>query len=353
MFLSLLLLLATSAVASNIEPTCSNPRPRAILRDSHSPTCHGQTSDYVIRSSPGAGLGVFALRDLPIGHVIMRETPVLKIYPPEHIKGTGYPMRAVSQLLHADFAYLSLEEQEQIMDLAYSGTAVEKDGSDLLGLIFKTNAYKSGDEIGLFPKIARINHSCRPNTSYFWDKRRNQKVIYANRQIKKEEEISDSYISLLLPQEERQRYLDAYGFKCGCEACAAEKRSRHESDGRRMEIKRGFQELAPYLTLEDTVNQHDKRQAKRNARTSTQLVELVHKEGLADYYATAYRIAALSHARAEDWQNATIWANKGYEWRVMEDAESGYAMEMHELTTRFIENWKADLQRQSLFTGEV
>jgi hypothetical protein len=177
--------------------------------------------------------------------------------------------------------------------------------------------------------------------------------MYANRRIKKGEEILDSYISLLLPQEERQRHLDPYGFKCSCEACAAKSKPRRESDQRRITIKKGFQDFAPYLTLDTMNNRHDKKQAEKNAKTSAQLVELVHQEGLADYYATAYRIAALSHARADDWQNATIWANKGYEWRVMEDPESAYAMEMHELTASYIESWKADLRRKNMLTGEV
>jgi hypothetical protein len=262
-------------------------------------------------------------------------------------------MAAVSQLLRADFAYLSPQEQEEVMSLASYGTAAEKNSSDHLGLIFKTNAYKSGEEIGLFPRIARINHSCRPNTSYFWHAKSNTRVMYANRKIERGEEILDSYISLLLPQEERQRYLKPYGFTCNCEACAAKRKVKRESDERRVKIKQGFSEFGPHLTLDTPKGKRDKKQAAKNAKASAQLAELVQQEGLADYYATAYRIAAISHARAEDWQAATIWANRGYEWRVMEDPESSYAMEMHELTAKFIESWKDDLRSKNMLTREV
>jgi hypothetical protein len=232
------------------------------------------------------------------------------------------------------------------MSLTYYGTAAEKHSSDPLGLIFRTNAYKSGDDIGLFPKIARINHSCQPNTSYYWNALLNKRVMYANRKIRKGEEILDSYISLLLPQEERQKLLKPYGFTCACDACAAGSRARKQSDERRMTIKNGFAKLSPHLTLEVPNTRQAKKQAVEYARLSARLAELVQQEGLADYYATSYRAAALSHARAEDWQAATVWANKGYEWRVMEDRSSSYAIEMHELTSRFIENWKADLRKK-------
>jgi len=112
-------------------------------------------------------------------------------------------------------------------------------------------------------------------------------------------------------------------------------------------------DLSPYLGLDDPDLQMNKKQAGKNAQLSKAVAEMVHEEGLADYYATAYRIAAISHARAGDWQAATIWANKGYEWRVMEDPESSYAMEMHELTARFIEKWKDDLKSKKMLSENV
>ena len=182
------------AQASN--QVCPIARPQALhgaelFKKQTEYTCHGQSDTYIIRPAPEKGLGVFAGRDLELGTVIMREAPVLKIRPPEYVKGTGYPMAAISQLLRADFEHISAEEQNTVMSLAYHGTAAEGSSSDPLGMIFKTNAYKSGDEIGLFPKIARINHSCRPNTSYVWHAKSDTRIMYANRKIRKGEEILD------------------------------------------------------------------------------------------------------------------------------------------------------------------
>lgn len=341
-----------SAAASNlpIPSTCPSGAPSWTSPDH---TCQGPPEVYSVRSSYGRGLGVFALHDLEAGSVVMRETPILKIKPPDFIKGSGYPMAAVSRLLRTDFVLLSPAEQEEVMSLTFHAKAGERETSDQLGLIFRTNAYKTGEDIGLFPKIARINHSCRPNTSYYWNAKLNKRIVYANRNIKKGEEIFDSYISLLLTHEERQKHLAPYGFTCSCEVCATEKETLRKSDKNRVDIRKTFEYFQSQLALTAPENKTAMRIARKNAKASLQLAELVEREGLADYYATAYKIAAISHARVQDWRPATVWANKGYELNVMVNPQSPQAMEMHQLTSSFIESWKNDLKKQSDLTDKV
>jgi hypothetical protein len=349
--------LVVSVLASS--STYSLPRPSLSYfsnissSQSHNTTCRGPPEVYTVRTSLGKGLGVFALHDLETGSIVMRETPAIMIQRPDFVKGTGYPISAVSRLVRSEFALLSLAEQEEIMTLTYHAAGAEKESSDRLGLIFRSNAYKTGEDIGLFPKIARINHSCRPNTSYYWNAKLNKRVVYANRKINKGEELFDSYIPLLLTREERQKYLDPYGFKCNCEACAMGNEAMRESDQRRRDIKKAFLDFEPQLTLTVPENKSAIRKARNNAKASLQLVELVQQEGLADFYATAYKIAAISHARAKEWGPATHWANRGYELRVMEDPESLHAMEMYELTSKFIDSWKSELRERSLLKDEV
>lgn len=224
------------------------------------------------------------------------------------------------------------------------------ENSDVLGLIFRSNAYKTGESIGLFPEIARINHECVPNTSYYWNSRVGERIIFANRRISAGEELSDSYISLLVGREERQKGLEPYGFECRCKACA---RGGRESDGRRAEIKKGFGELEIQLTLPNPSSTSARKEARKTARQALRLISLLHQEGLADYYANAYKFAAIFHSKIGDWATATKWANKGYELRVMEDPESGFAMEMFELTSMCIEGWKKELRERELLKGEV
>jgi hypothetical protein len=349
--------LASLVLAGAATPTLPIPSKSChsgvLSSQSSNYTCGGPPAVSTVRASPGKGLGVFALVDLEIGSIIMRETSILTIKRPHFIKGTGYPMSAVSQLVRSEFALLSSGEQEEVMSLTYHATEAEKESSDILGLIFRSNAYKTGEDIGLFPKIARINHSCRPNTSYYWNAKLNKRIVYANRKIKKDEELFDSYISLLLTHEERQKRLDPYGFTCSCEACAKENVAMRESDQRRVDIKKAFADFEPQLTYTAPESKSVNKQLRKNAKQSLQLVELVQLEGLADFYANAYKIAAICHARMQDWGTATNWANKGYELRVMEDPESLYAMEMYELTSKFIENWKSELRDKSLWKDEI
>ncbi|CAO2653460.1 Nn.00g028710.m01.CDS01 [Neocucurbitaria sp. VM-36] len=309
--------------------------------------CHGPPDVYVVEPSYGKGLGVFALHDLEVGDIVMREAPVIKIVPPTFVKGTGYPMSAISELVQNQFNTLSPNEQAEVLSLTYHATCVELNLMDKLGLIFQTNAYNTGEEIGLFPKIARINHSCRPNTSYYWSEKLNQRIVYATRKIKQGEEFSVSYIPLLLPQEERQKHLDRYGFKCHCEACAQERATKQASDKRRLTISKAFVDFEPQLTLTPPKSKTATRQARKNAEASLQLAKLVQEEGLADYYAKAYRIAAISHARVGAWEPAAVWANKGYELKVMEDPRSPFTLEMHHLTSSFISNWESELKNRS------
>lgn len=284
----------------------------------------------------------------------MRESPILTIARPSFKKGTGYPMAAISNLVRQEFNLLSPSSQAEILNLTFHATAAEKEKwnteDDVLGLIFKSNAYQTDEKIGLFPKIARINHGCVPNTSYYWNAKLGKRIVFANRGIRKGEEISDSYISLLVGREERWRSLESYGFRCRCAACEG---SGEGSDERRVEIKRVFGELEGQLSLPDPSSAREKTQAARNARQATRLVEMVKAEGLADYYANAYRFAAIFHSKIGEWGVATKWANMGYEWRVMEDPESGFAMEMFELTSRCIEGWKNELRDRELLKGEV
>ncbi|KAF9693227.1 hypothetical protein EKO04_008721 [Ascochyta lentis] len=310
-------------------------------------SCRGPPKVYVVEPSNGKGLGVFALHDLDVGDIVMRETPVIKIDPPDYVKGTGYPMGLVSKLVRKEFESLSPDDQAEVMSLTYHATEVEEATMDKLGIIFRTNAYNTDDQIGLFPKIARINHSCRPNTSYYWSKKLNKRVVYASRKIKKGEEFFVSYIGLLSTHEERQKRLDRYGFKCTCEACAAEQALKQVSDQRRVEISKAFMDFEPQLTLDVPKSKSARRQARKNAQASSQLAGLVEQEGLADYYAKAYRIAAISHARIEDWQPATVFANKGYKLKHMEDPESPYTAEMFSLTSSFIQSWESELKNQS------
>lgn len=65
---------------------------------------------------------------------------------------------------------------------------------------------------------AIFNHSCVPNVIFF--AKDNKMYFVTTRDIKKGEEICDSYIDLALNKSERQnRLLNQYGFLCQCQRC--------------------------------------------------------------------------------------------------------------------------------------
>merc|ERR1712039_980774 len=91
-------------------------------------------------------------------------------------------------------------------------------------------------EKGLFASASRINHSCSPNASYYFEESAGKLKVQAVFEISPGEEICHSYISrdyLLSVKQYRQKSLVPlfWGKVCQCRAC-----SDLDSDGRRHNI---------------------------------------------------------------------------------------------------------------------
>lgn len=310
-------------------------------------SCAEPQVPYTVRMSPGKGLGAFATRPLEAGDVVLAEAPVLQVRPPPFQNGRGYSLTEMGVFIREAFESLPGDLQSEVLALHAHTTQAEKESPDIDELvpIFRSNAYTTEKHISLFPKIARINHSCRPNTSYYWNKKLGKQVVYATRRIEKGEELSVSYIPLLYTHAERQKRLDQYGFECSCEACVA---GDKHSDRRRHRIRRAFATLEPQLRLDGVESTATSKKTRSLAVESIELVQLVEEEGLADYSARAYRVTAISHAMIASWEQATIYAHKSYQLRLMADPQSEEAKEMEILTKRFISTWNDDLRNRSM-----
>ncbi len=96
------------------------------------------------------------------------------------------------------------------------------------------------DGSGLFTLHSCLNHSCTPNAridnnkdSYYLQVFATSKykrlciacgnIKYALGDIAKGEEVLSSYVEVDATQEERQKRLDQYGFKCNCPRCQLER----------------------------------------------------------------------------------------------------------------------------------
>ncbi|TDZ47208.1 N-lysine methyltransferase SMYD2 [Colletotrichum trifolii] len=275
---------------------------------------------WEVRPSPGKGLGVFALRTIPKHTVIIDESPLFTIDPGTIVSGHGFAFDAIASAVDASFArlnatakaaYLSCPEHREMEDAGFSREA----------LIFRTNGYTMADgRIGIFPRIAKVNHSCRPNAAGV-SVSGGRRVVWAGRAIAPGEEITATYAPLTQDTAGRRARLAQWGFECECEVCRA-----GSDDRQRVEMGR----LTALL----------ERELGRDAfggdvlPDAEELVRLVEEDGLADYLAKAYKYAAYAASRSGRFVAARKWAKKELKVHEIADAESKYAKE----TKAFLES---------------
>ena len=200
---------------------------------------------FEIKESPGKGLGCFATKDIKIGSLILKETPILAMH--EDYQFNYKNVLAIDQLqeLNKKFCKLPFEQQVLYLNLDNLYTrnidnvdeiSKEKyklfkdfllkrnptqpelaiDKVIMIMQIYDTNAFGYG--VGLL--TARLNHSCARNAQVDWNKSTKTHDIRATRKIRKGEEILINYWSVLEKTSDRQKYiLERYHFKCECSLC--------------------------------------------------------------------------------------------------------------------------------------
>jgi hypothetical protein len=231
-------------------------------------------------------------------------------------EGQGYRVADMLADIEKGFSSLSPEQQTEALQLHDHRFPNEEQQSHLL-TIFRSNAYNSGDDhIGLFPKCARINHSCKPNCLNFWSEKTSKRIIYAGRDIEKGEEITVSYIPLLKPIQQRQERLQQYGFKCTCSACQST-----ESSKRRVKIAETLE------SLEQKVHSTSTKTAliEKRILKAFALIKMIEEERLTDYLARAFHLAAVFNKQNGNLKEAGEWAVKELEihqWAEMDSAEA-------------------------------
>jgi hypothetical protein len=270
-----------------------------------------------VRPSEGKGLGVFATKLIPRGTQIIVEQPLISVAVPEMVAGQGFKIMDMLSDLETEFQILSPEQQAEFLQLHDFRFPSEDKQSRLL-TIFRSNAYNTGDQnVGLFPKIARINHSCMPNSGNWWSEKQGRRVIYAAVDIQTDEEITVSYIPLLKKSSERQKRLGQYGFTCDCPVCQSQS---EEGDRRRTRIASLLE------TLEQKVY-HPSKNSVANEKSmdkAISLIQMIEDEGLTDYLTRAFKLAALFSKRGGHLEDAERWARKELDilrWAELESIE--------------------------------
>ncbi|KAJ0158791.1 SET domain-containing protein 5, partial [Colletotrichum tanaceti] len=289
---------------------------------------------WEVRPSPGKGLGVFARRRIPAGTRIIDESPLFTIDPGRLVRGQGFAFASIAAAVDEAFAglgataraaFFSCPENRDPHDEAEAEWSRE-------ALIFRTNGFTmAGGAVGVFPRIAKLNHSCRPNagsasvgggggdsSNVDGGARR---VIYAGRDIAAGEEVTITYAPLLQPTETRRARLAQWGFTCDCAACTA-----RDDDEQRAEMRRLMEVIKAELGRDDF--------GMDVLPDAERLVRLVEEVGLVDYLGQAYKYAAYAASRSGKFGAARRWARKELAVHEMADAESRYARE----TRAFLES---------------
>jgi len=219
---------------------------------------YGGSQPYRLVEILDKGFGMLAARDIKRGELIVSEKPILDSFissgtaeltkdeekllqhslkcssQMQGIRIADALTRRMAQEIKSSFKRLSQEDQERIMELSDSFVGRICEEKSALGVL-TTNSVSRGSNSSdrvLCLTFSRFNHSCCPNLGHVWVEPYER--MYANRDIKKGEELTTAYVNPAQNRTTRQKILlDGYGFRCVCEACALTGKELSISDARR------------------------------------------------------------------------------------------------------------------------
>jgi len=114
---------------------------------------------YEVRDLPGKGKGVVATEHIPRGTVLIVEHAAV-------IADSAFPSRVKKvvgrEMLQRAMARLGEDGERAILELARSGGEGVPAAEDLMRTNSFTVDVKGKSHMALFPRVARINHACRP-----------------------------------------------------------------------------------------------------------------------------------------------------------------------------------------------
>ncbi|KAL7793120.1 hypothetical protein V8C37DRAFT_113266 [Trichoderma ceciliae] len=184
------------------------------------------------RALPGRGRGLVANKTLHRGDRIFAHTPILML------DGDSFGDLEQKDWLELEHvAVNSLPPQTKMMFSALYGRPKTDPTSDRID----TNAFELGLEeathYAVFPEIARLNHDCRPNAVYFFDRQTLTHYVHAITDITPGTEITITYINPHMQRLQRlQKLSSIWGFDCSCSLCSLHPELARASDERLAQI---------------------------------------------------------------------------------------------------------------------
>ena len=201
--------------------------------------------DFVIASTSKNGLGAYATRDIKRGTRILVEAPLVEwtIGCGETVTTAGIDtlVNALNQTDRGDYFGLCQNSMHGPVKTFYGvwlSNAYPTD-SPLQAARDKLSGIHRDEKRGaVFAGACRFNHACNPNAHAAWNARLGKQTIHALRDIRKNEEVTVSYLADVgTPSHRRcQQLLDDFGFTCVCATCNLTGSALAQSNTRRARI---------------------------------------------------------------------------------------------------------------------
>lgn len=217
-----------------------------------------------IKDSPGRGRGLFAVRDMGVGDIVMGERPVCCVWGHEsdaftamtydlrddkiRFSPVGLTKAIVQKLLSNPSQMATVMDLYGDWDGGGKTEVLNQDGPmvDVFRVhdIMSRNAFHPGNQFGgddvrspstgLWAHAAYINHSCIANAKkeYFGD----LIILRATKPIRAGEEIFHTYQDSLDYDARQTALMTTWGFECRCGLCTAEQADGIEVRNRRLEL---------------------------------------------------------------------------------------------------------------------
>lgn len=222
-----------------------DPRMVPLIPTSFLAVVPSHPSCFEVRSAGEKGAGMFAIRDISAGNLIISEHPAI-IIPSASLPRDYGAYEALYQALPENIRIdlLKMANWKSIEECSHEEGIARTNGTDV-DLLFPDEMkgdkfeHRRAREYGAtFLKIDRCNHSCSPNAAHKWDVASFASHLYALRDIKVGEEICITYTDVTAPmQTRREKLRKSYGFVCNCDACRIQDgEEREKSDFAREEL---------------------------------------------------------------------------------------------------------------------
>jgi len=194
------------------------------------------------------GRGMVAVKDIKQGQIVTRDNAIITV---EHRTVTDpdhWPSLAEA------VGRMSKTEQDKFYSLQPRQGLGLVGGEMLTVQIFLNNGIALADpgynsEVGIFPSLSFINHSCCPNSKWSQVKgNMEMKEVMALTMIKKGEEITCSYFGdaqemAFASRNERQQFLESWNFGCSCVLCDLDGEALEEDEIKRKKLREISEEI--------------------------------------------------------------------------------------------------------------